>query len=103
MTKLKYEIHAEMGKYTDKKTGQEKQRTSKIGIIFEKDDGTFSLKLEMVPLDWKGWAVLLPPREYNKTPQPVTTNSEHEQFVKGYTKEEKKQQGFSEMDDDVPF
>jgi hypothetical protein len=58
--KHKYDVVASMGKYTDKKTGEEKYKNQKIGVIVEKDNGHLDIKLELVPVGWNGWASLYP-------------------------------------------
>ena len=53
--KFKYEaVHTE--KYTDKQTGEERKKYTKIGAVFEREDGTMCMKL----LD--SWVNFYPPK-----------------------------------------
>jgi len=53
--KFKYEaVHTE--KYTDKATGEERKKYTKIGAVFEREDGTLCMKL----LD--SWVNFYPPK-----------------------------------------
>lgn len=53
--KLKFELVAEAGKYTDKE-GNEKKRWLKCGSILERDDGSLVVKLESLPVaGFTGW------------------------------------------------
>jgi hypothetical protein len=43
------------GKYTNKE-GQEKSQYSNCGTLFQRDDGSFCIKLDSLPLgDFNGW------------------------------------------------
>tara|TARA_S200002703_G_scaffold78779_1_gene67812 strand:- start:3051 stop:3506 length:456 start_codon:yes stop_codon:yes gene_type:complete len=54
MEKIKDAI-AVVGEYN--KGGEIKKRYQKVGSLFQRDDGSFSMKLESLPLsaDWNGW------------------------------------------------
>ncbi len=56
-----YEVVAHGEKYTTQ-TGEEKSRLVNIGKVIEKANGKLSLKLDVIPLNFDGWAMLLPPR-----------------------------------------
>ena len=60
MAKLRYEVKAKTGTYTDR-SGNEKTAYSKIGVVLQGDKG-FILKLETVPVNWDGWAYLNEPQ-----------------------------------------
>ena len=52
---FKYEaVHTE--KYTDRQTGEEKKKYTKIGAVFEREDGSLCMKM----LD--SWVNFYPPR-----------------------------------------
>lgn len=55
------EIVAITGKYQDR-NGVEKNRYQKLGVVMEKD-GKKMIKLEVIPLNWDGWAFLNDPKE----------------------------------------
>jgi hypothetical protein len=61
-----YEVVAHGEKYTTQ-TGEEKSRLIQIGKVIEKQNGKMSLKLDTVPLNWDGWAMLLEPRPRDET------------------------------------
>ncbi len=64
---------ATVGKYTDQ-SGQEKNRYQRMGTMFKRDDGTFALKIEAVPVEFNGWVNfydLDPPKEQQPPPAPV--------------------------------
>jgi len=44
-------------------SGEEKKRYIQIGAVFERDDGSQSIKLEIIPIGWNGWANFYAPRE----------------------------------------
>lgn len=48
-------IVATVGEYTDK-NGDTKKNYINIGTLFERPDGSLTIKLESVPLGWNGWA-----------------------------------------------
>lgn len=52
MKKFK-EAYAKTGTY--KKNGEDKASFKTIGTLFEKDDGSFSLKLDTLPVNFDGW------------------------------------------------
>jgi hypothetical protein len=58
---IKYEVVANGGTYTNK-AGEEKKRWVKVGVVMENDRG-MSLKMESIPVNWDGWAILSEPRE----------------------------------------
>lgn len=60
MSKVKYEVVAVTGKYTDRE-GNEKNRYLKCGVVIQTDKG-FSLKLEAVPVESNGWFMLFEPK-----------------------------------------
>lgn len=64
MSKIKKEITAIVGQYTNK-DGLTKNRYQKIGSIIDTKNGDM-LKLDVIPLKeggWDGWAYLNDPRE----------------------------------------
>lgn len=58
---IKYEVTAPAGKYTDQRTGEEKTRYVKVGVIIETRAGLM-LKAEAIPVGWDGTAFLNEPR-----------------------------------------
>lgn len=65
MSKIKKEITAIVGQYTNKE-GQTKNRYQRIGSIIETRNGEM-LKLDVIPLKengWDGWAYINDPRPY---------------------------------------
>lgn len=84
MSKVKYEVVAVTGKYTDR-DGNEKNRYLKCGVVIQTDKG-FSLKLEAVPVESNGWFMLFEPKERGEskgnTPLPAPSG---------------------DFDDDIPF
>jgi hypothetical protein len=63
MSKVKKEITAIVGNYTNK-DGQQKNRYQRIGSIIDTRNGEM-LKLDVIPLKengWDGWAYLNDPR-----------------------------------------
>lgn len=47
-------VHTE--KYSDKKTGEEKKKHTKVGGLFQRDDGSFSIK------QFDTWLNVYPPK-----------------------------------------
>lgn len=65
MSKIKKEITAIVGQYTNKE-GQQKNRYQRIGSIIDTKNGDM-LKLDVIPLKengWDGWAYINDPRPY---------------------------------------
>ena len=63
MSKVKKEVTAIVGQYTNKE-GQQKNRYQRIGSIIQTQKGEM-LKLDVIPLKdggWDGWAFLNEPR-----------------------------------------
>lgn len=50
-------------KYTDRKTGQEKQSYTICGSVFERQDGSRMYKLESIPVNFDGWLFEAEPPE----------------------------------------
>ena len=42
------------GTYQDG-VGNEKKRYTNVGTLFQRDDGSFTLKMDSVPVEWNGW------------------------------------------------
>lgn len=65
MSKLKYEAVATTGEYKDRQTGETKKRYTRVGTVFENDEGQLSLKIDTIPVGpgWSGWISFFPPRE----------------------------------------
>ncbi len=49
--------------YEDKSTGQQKTRWTRIGVMFEKDNGGFSIQLDAAPLTGSVQAFERKPKE----------------------------------------
>ncbi len=98
MEKIKDAI-AVVGEYN--KGGEVKKRYQNVGALFQRDDGSFSMKLESLPLsaDWNGWLNFYDP--YNKR-----EGQEQQQQPKRQQQPPQQQQQpnntFS-ADDEIPF
>ena len=90
MEKIKDAI-AVVGEYN--KGGEIKKRYQNVGSLFQRDDGSFSMKLESLPLsaDWNGWLNFYEP--YNKrkdqeqqqpAAQPQQTQEQPQQQQQGH-------------------
>jgi hypothetical protein len=62
--KKKYDIVAKVGTYKNSE-GEEKNRNINIGSVFQRDDNSFCMKLDSIPVspDWSGWLNLYEPRK----------------------------------------
>ena len=72
MSKVKKEVTAIVGQYTNKE-GQTKNRYQRIGSIIETRNGEM-LKLDVIPLKengWDGWAFLNDPKPFEHKGLPV--------------------------------
>jgi hypothetical protein len=77
MSKVKKEITAIVGQYTNKE-GQTKNRYQRIGSIIDTRNGEM-LKLDVIPLKengWDGWAYLNDPRPYESKGLPVDNDDD---------------------------
>lgn len=63
--KKKYDAVYSGEKYTDRE-GNEKTRYINIGVVFERDDGSLSLKLESLPVNFSGWVNFYEPKADNE-------------------------------------
>lgn len=52
MKKIKDVVYAE--KYTDR-GGEEKTKYTNVGSLLERDDGSLTIKLEAIPVNFTGW------------------------------------------------
>jgi hypothetical protein len=64
---IKFEVIAAGETYTNK-AGEEKKRWNKIGVVMETAKG-LSLKMETVPVNWNGWAMLSEPKPREEKPK----------------------------------
>ena len=77
MSKIKKEVTAIVGQYTNKE-GQQKNRYQRIGSIIETRNGEM-LKLDVIPLKengWDGWAYLNDPRPYEPKMQGLPADND---------------------------
>jgi hypothetical protein len=49
------------GQTRDKETGKAKNRTARVGIVYQREDGTWVLKLDLLPVAFTGWVNFYPP------------------------------------------
>ena len=96
MEKIKDAVAA-VGEYN--KGGEIKKRYQKVGSLFQRDDGSLSLKLESIPLsvNWNGWLNFYDP--YNKREGQQQQQPPQQQKP---TQLEPKGQIFN-ADDEIPF
>lgn len=61
---------AKNGTYTNR-DGEEKANWLTIGKLFQKDDGTYSAKVDSFPIggEWDGWLSVFPPRDKEDKPR----------------------------------
>lgn len=69
-----------------RKGKDDKTYWTKVGVILKSDKG-YSLKLEVVPVGWDGWASLFEPKEPQQRPQQAQPSDG----------------GASTMEDDIPW
>ena len=101
MEKIKDAI-AVVGEYN--KGGEIKKRYQKVGSLFQRDDGSFSMKLESLPLsaDWNGWLNLYDPygqrKDQEQQQQPAAQSQQTQQ------QPQQQQQGHNfGPNDEIPF
>lgn len=62
-------VHTE--KYSDRQTGEEKKKHTRAGALFQRDDGSFSVKM------FDSWFNVYPPKsEQQKAPAPHSNNDD---------------------------
>lgn len=71
---IKYDCIVKNGTYTDK-SGNEKNRWSKIGVCVETKQGGLAIKLETVPVVWDGWISLAEPKPREESASKPASNS----------------------------
>jgi len=91
---MNYEVRAKTGTYTDK-SGQEKSSYKTIGRTVQTKNGPM-LKLDVIPMNWDGWAYLSEPQEKQA---PQAKRPSHDAAKARDTRGS----GFENMDDDVPW
>lgn len=94
-----YDLAVKTGTYTDR-AGAEKGRYLNVGKVFQRDDGSLTLKLDCLPIgipDWSGWVNCYPhkPRE-GATAPPAPPQDFGPNTSWGPSTH-------SELDDDTPF
>ncbi len=101
MEKIKDAI-AVVGEYN--KGGEIKKRYQKVGSLFQRDDGSFSMKLESLPLsaDWNGWLNFYDPygqrKDQEQQQQPAAQSQQTQQ------QPQQQQQGHNfGPNDEIPF
>lgn len=88
---LRYRVQAQVGTYNDA-NGNEKKKYVDVGVIMDKKDGGFIMKIEAIPIGWDGWAYLNVPEA-----RPKGSGG-------GQRRQAPPQSGGNdEMDDDIPF
>ena len=77
--KIVKEIIATVGTYTNKE-GEEKKQYQKIGKMFKREDGTFTIKLDAIPVgnDFSGWCNLYDPKPYEPNTEQTKTEQKTE-------------------------
>ncbi len=78
--------------------GKKKPVWMRCGVIFERDDGGLSMKLDAVPVGsfWSGWFNFYPPRD--KPPSSGNTPRNQQNTEKAASPA-----GEDDFDDDIPF
>lgn len=71
-----------------RKGKDEKTYWTKVGVILKSDKG-YSLKMEVVPVGWDGWASLFEPKEKEQPQQ--------------QQRQPDRTGGANQMDDDIPW
>lgn len=82
-------------KYTDRE-GNEKTRYVNVGVLFTRDDGSMTLKLESIPVGFTGWVNFYEPK-----PKDGEQSSRQRPQRMQPTKATSDASGF--IDDDIPF
>ena len=75
-------------KYTDK-NGDEKTRFINVGALFQRDDGSQTMKLESIPVGFNGWISFYEPKPKDGQDKPASGRPQRG--------------GSAEPDDSVPF
>jgi hypothetical protein len=88
MKKIKDVVHAE--KYTS--GGEEKTRYTNCGALLERDDGSLSIKLEAIPVNFTGWLNCYDPKQRDGEQPQKQDRRPQRQAAQGQT-----------PDDDIPF
>ena len=63
------DLCANMGKYKDRQTGEEKNSWKNCGALWQRDDGSQVVKMDMIPVGFSGWLSVFEPREAGNRPQ----------------------------------
>lgn len=95
MAKLKYEAVATTGEYTNKQ-GEKKKRYTRVGNVFEDDQGRLSLKLDVIPVG-PGWSGYISFYEPKRDDRPAQSSPRPQQQAAPA-----RQNDYSD-DDDIPF
>ncbi|MEI6415787.1 MAG: hypothetical protein WCP34_16225 [Pseudomonadota bacterium] len=100
MPTVTHDLVVKTGTYTDRTTGEIKNRYKNIGFVMKHDDGGSSIKLECLPVgvpNWDGWVSV-----FKKDDQNVTGGQQ-----RGNRPAQRQQQATPQrdpgMDDDIPF
>ena len=89
---IKYELIAKSGTYKDPKSGEEKTRWVKCGVVMDTRQGGMAAKIESLPVDWDGWFNFSEPKQKDNFK------------AKGDDEMPKpKQSTIEDMESDIPF
>ena len=103
MEKIKDAI-AVVGEYN--KGGEIKKRYKNVGALFQRDDGSFSMKLESLPLsaDWNGWLNFYEPYGQRKNQEQQQPAAQSQQTQQTQQPPQQQQQGHNfGPNDEIPF
>lgn len=57
------------GKYQDRQSGEEKTRWSRCGVLLQKEDGSYRIKLDLIPFAGaEGWFAVFEQKEQQTKP-----------------------------------
>ena len=97
-----YNIRVSTGEYTDPQSGEKKKRYVQAGVIIEKN-GRKYLHMEVQPVNWDGWALLMEPNDKDGDSQPSSGRRSGGRGAPARTGPAAAPQGGGFDDDDIPF
>ena len=100
-TRVTHDVVANVGEYKDPQTGEMKKRRKNVGVVFTRQDGSMSIKLDSIPVgqEWSGWLSLYPKdNNQQQGQQRQQPQQQPQQQYQGYNPNQPQATG-----DDIPF
>jgi hypothetical protein len=98
---VKWELVAKAGEY--EKNGETKTRYHNCGVVIERADGSYTAKIESLPVHFDGWLNLWEPKPKDGDAQPTKRDSAPVEKAKAMAAKARKPNNDPDDDGALPF